>query len=93
MAKSYSIAEARERFSEVVDRAASGTPVRISRRGKPVAVLVSATWFESRERRRPTFWEAYQAFRKELELADIDLDPDEIWKDVRDKSPGRDFRF
>lgn len=93
MAKSYSIAEARERFSEVVDRAASGTPVRISRRGTPVAVVVAATWFDSHERRPTTFWEGYQAFRKELELTGIDIRPDEVFADVRDKSPGRDVRF
>jgi len=93
MAKSYSIAEARQHFSEVVDRAAAGTPVRISRRGRPVAVIVAATWFDANGRKPVSFWEAYQAFRKKLELADIDLDPDEIFKDVRDRGPGRDFRF
>jgi len=93
MPKSYSIAAARERFAEVVDRAASGTPVRISRRGKPVAVLVAATWFDAQERGPTTFWEAYQAFRKELERTGIDLRPDEVFEGVRDKSPGRDFRF
>ncbi len=93
MPKSYSIAEARERFSEVVDRAASGTPVRISRRGKPVAVVVAATWFDSRESGETTFWEAYQAWRKRYDIDNVDLNPDEIFADVRDKSPGRDFSW
>src|SRR5688500_193437 len=93
MAKSYSITEVRKRFSKLVDRATMGTPVLISRRGRPVAVIVGADWFDSHERRTTTLREAYRTFRKKVELADIDLDPDEIWKDVRDRSPGRDFSF
>ena len=38
-----SIAEAKAHLSELVERAASGTPVEITRRGKIVARLVPAT--------------------------------------------------
>ena len=43
-----SIAEAKARFSELVDRAAAGETVRITRRGKPVARLVP----ESKKKKR-----------------------------------------
>lgn len=36
------------------------------------------------------FWDGYLEFLKEVDLAEADLDPDEIFKGVRDKSPGRD---
>jgi prevent-host-death family protein len=93
MSKSYSIAEARERFSEVVDRAFSGSPVRISRRGKPVAVVVAASWFDAQQRTKTSFWEATRRWRKRVDDENIDLNPDEIFGDVRDKSPGRDFKW
>jgi prevent-host-death family protein len=40
--KSYSLADAKARLSELVDRAAAGEAVEITRRGKPVAQLVPA---------------------------------------------------
>lgn len=39
---SVSIAEAKAHLSELVDRAASGETVQITRRGKPVAQIVAA---------------------------------------------------
>ena len=37
------LAEAKARLSELVERAASGEPVCITRRGKPVAQLIGVT--------------------------------------------------
>ena len=37
----FSIAEAKSRFAQLVHQAESGGPVRITRRGRAVAVLVS----------------------------------------------------
>ncbi len=37
----FSIAEAKAHLSELVDRAASGEAVQITRRGKPIAQLVA----------------------------------------------------
>jgi len=42
MDKTYSIAEARNDLSNVVREAEAGRPVTLSRRGRPVAVVVSA---------------------------------------------------
>lgn len=42
MDKTYSIAEARSDLSKVVREAEAGRPVTLSRRGRPVAVVVSA---------------------------------------------------
>jgi prevent-host-death family protein len=40
--KSYSLADAKARLSELVERAAAGEPVQITRRGKPIAQIVAA---------------------------------------------------
>ena len=91
MVKKYSIAEARDNFTSMVHEAEEGTQVELTRRGKPVAVLVGVEDFERLSKKKPGFWEAYQEFRRTADLSD--LDPDEIFRDVRDQSPGRDFNW
>jgi prevent-host-death family protein len=45
--RSYSVHEARSRFSEVVDRALAGEPQRVTRHGKETVVIVSeAEWLK-----------------------------------------------
>jgi prevent-host-death family protein len=49
----WSLAEAKAKFSEVVERARTQGPQRVTRNGKPVAVVVSeAEWEEVSVRRR-----------------------------------------
>ena len=38
-------------------------------------------------------WEAMVEWRKEYGVEELDIDPDEIWGDVRDRSPGREFSW
>jgi len=91
MVKKYSIAEARDHLPSVVHEAEKGTQVELTRRGKPVAVLIGVEDFERLSKKKPGFWEAYQEFRRTADLSEID--PDEIFRDVRDQSPGRDFNW
>lgn len=90
MVKKYSIAEARDHLPSVVHEAEKGTQVELTRRGKPVAVLIGVEDFERLSKKKPGFWEAYQEFRSRHDLAELDIDPDEVFRDVRDPSPGRD---
>ena len=55
-----SIAEAKARFADLVHQAEAGQVVRISRRGKPVAVLLSLAEFEQLQSPRGG-WVAYGA--------------------------------
>ena len=93
MVKKYSIAEAREHFTDVVHEAEKGTQVELTRQGKPVAVLIGAEDFERLSKAAPSFWEAYEKFRREFDLEELDINPDEIFGDIRDPSPGRDFNW
>ena len=88
MVKKYSIEEARDNLASVVQEAEDGTQVELTRQGKTVAVLLGVEAFERLSKKRPGFWEAYQEFRRTADLSEID--PDEIFRDVRDPSPGRD---
>jgi prevent-host-death family protein len=42
----YSVAEARNRLAELVHEAERGRPIRITRRGRPAAVLVSEEQYQ-----------------------------------------------
>ena len=46
MSDAYSIAEAKNNLSGLVHEAEQGHPVRLTRRGKPVAVLISTQQYE-----------------------------------------------
>lgn len=94
MSNRYSIAEARDHLAQVVHEAEKGVPIELTRRGKPVAVLVSTREYR-RLTGRPTFWEAYQAFRQKYapELAELEDDVEDPFAGVRDRSTGRDFSW
>ncbi len=36
------------------------------------------------------FWESVERLRAQMQAEGIEIDPDEIWGDVRDQSPGRE---
>ncbi|MBV6408940.1 MAG: hypothetical protein EFKGCFLK_02559 [Rhodocyclaceae bacterium] len=85
MDKTYSIAEARNDLSGVVREAEAGRPVTLSRRGRPVAVIVSASEFARLAPRRRALAVAIDDFRREF-AASLD---DGEWLPARDAMPGR----
>jgi antitoxin Phd len=93
MTRKYSIAEARDNLPSVVHEVEGGNRVELTRRGKPVAVLVGIEEFERLAAGRRDFWEAYEEFRREFDLTQLGIDPEQIFEDVRDSSPGRDFSW
>ena len=93
MVKKYSIVEARANFATVVHEAEKGTQVELTRRGKPVAVLMGVEDFERLSTGRPSFWQAYEEFRQRVDLSEEGVNSGEVFGDVRDPSPGRDFNW
>jgi antitoxin Phd len=89
MSGKYSIAEARDRLPGLVHEAEQGRAVSITRRGKPVAVLISAEEYERLKRAEPDLWESLQEFRRAHDLGEIDLES--VLREARDKAPGREF--
>jgi len=87
MVKRYSIAEARKHLPEVVHEAEEGARVEITREGAPVAVILGIS---PGDEGRKSFWESYQEFRQTHDLDEDEIDPDEVFGNVRDRSPGRD---
>ena len=58
MSRQYSIAEAREKLAHVIQEAEQGVKVELTRRGKPVAILLSLPEYERLSRKRGSFWES-----------------------------------
>lgn len=87
--KRYSIADARKDLPSLVRAVEKGEKVQLTRHGQPVAVLLSTDEYAARFGERPDLWVALQSFRAE---ADLDaLDVEQVYQDVRDRTPGRDF--
>lgn len=91
MSKQYSIAEARNDLPGIVHKVEAGKPIQLTRRGKPVAVLLSMAAYERLSRGQPDFWGAVQAFRSRWQLSELDVD--EVFAGVRDRSPGREVKW
>ena len=88
MSRRYSIAEARSRLPSIVDEAESGIEVELTRRGQPVAVLVSRREFERLRGRRLHFSDAYRKFLEGHSLEEIGVE-DEFAVSTRDRTTGR----
>jgi prevent-host-death family protein len=90
-----SIAEARDQFTRLVHQAERGEAVHITRRGRPVAVLLSEAEYQrlSHGSSRPTFWEAIQGMRADPGFEPVDLLPEEVesWRDRA--AEGRDVEW
>jgi prevent-host-death family protein len=89
--KSYSIADARARLSEVLDEVQGGDVVELTRRGQAAAVLLSAERYRELQRSRVHFRDAYRAFVKTHPPRTIGLDAKAV-RALRDRSPGRPVR-
>jgi prevent-host-death family protein len=87
MGRRYSIAEARAHLPSIVDEVEAGPPVEITRRGKPVAVVLSPDQYESLIQQRASFADAYRIFRTKYDVDRFGLEGE--FADLRDRDPGR----
>lgn len=89
MSKSYSIAEARDRFASIVHDVERDSAIELTRRGKPVAVLLSAEEYHRLLARGKSFWDAYSSFVERTEPENLGIQA-ETFEGLRDDSPGRE---
>ncbi len=88
MSRSYSIAEARDNFAAIVRDVEQDSAIELTRRGEPVAVLLSIEEYRRLLAGRKNFWDAYSEFRDEVDLRRLNIEPG-IFEGLRDVSPGR----
>ena len=86
MTKQYSISQARNSLPSLVHAVEDGASVELTRRGRPVAVLVSISDYDRLTRKRPDLWSAIERFRVDTDLEALDVE--QILDGVRDRSPG-----
>ncbi|MCL4266837.1 MAG: type II toxin-antitoxin system prevent-host-death family antitoxin [Anaerolineae bacterium] len=87
--KQISIVEARDHFTELVREVEENSGVQLTRRGKPVAVILSITEFNRLQKSESSFWDSYLTFRQQFDLIELAIEP-ETFADVRDRAVGRD---
>lgn len=90
--KQVSIAEAKSNLPRLVHEVEGGSLVEVTRRGRPVAVIIAATEYERLDRRRHTWSDAYADWLAKYGPADDAFgDP---WAGIREESSGRpDFEW
>jgi prevent-host-death family protein len=86
----YSIAQARDRLASIVHDVEKGQSVEITRRGKPVAVILSVDEYERVMLGKIDFGKSLEKFRQEMQIEELEINPDEIFGKLRDSSPGRE---
>ncbi|MBW2271555.1 MAG: type II toxin-antitoxin system Phd/YefM family antitoxin [Deltaproteobacteria bacterium] len=88
-ATKVSVAEARQNFARLIKRAQQGKAIEITRRGEPVAVLLSAAEYLTLKGDRPSFVDAIGHVRERLAVDSLGIG-DEEFEGLRDESPGRE---
>ncbi len=92
MPEQYSIAQAKNKLTAIVHSVETGPAIQLTRRGKPVAMLVSVEEYERLVGQRKDFYEAMMAFRQSLEKDGIEMSGEEF-DDVRDGTTGREVNL
>jgi prevent-host-death family protein len=90
MSTKYSIAEARHNLAAIVHELDTKEHIELTRRGEPVAVLLSIHAYRRLAEPKVKFWDAYTAFRKAYPEPDIEP---EDFAGIRDRSPGREVNL
>lgn len=94
--KQATIRDARNQLTSLVHEAERGRAIRLTRRGKPVAVLVSDREYQrlrSAGARRPDFMQFLEGWRRELIAKGIPFMADDEITALRERAPGRAFSF
>ena len=71
MSKRYSIAEARHNLAAIVHELEVMPHIELTRRGEPVAILLSVDEFRRLSANGTRFWDAYVAFRDSVKLLEL----------------------
>ena len=90
--KRYSITTARNKLSALVRDLNDRNYIELTRHGQPVAVMLSMSAYRYWNSPKVDFWDAYQRFRQSHSLEQLNTEPD-VFRDVRDTSPGREVHF
>ncbi|MDO4683542.1 MAG: type II toxin-antitoxin system Phd/YefM family antitoxin [Lautropia sp.] len=83
MSSTLSIADFRRNLPATIQRAEGGEAIRISRHGRPVAVVISHEEYERLKKERPPIGEILDAWQRRSRAAGLP-DDDEPFRNLRD---------
>jgi prevent-host-death family protein len=92
MEEQYTIADAKNKLPSIIHSVESGQAVKLTRHGRPVAVLLSIKDYQRLSRKREGYWSALNSFRKHMEKEGIFITSDDL-ENIRDNSSGREVDF
>ena len=92
MSKRYSLAEARAKLPTLLDEVEAGQEIELTRRGAPVAMLLSYRNYDRLRAGHSTFKKSYQEFLKRHSLAEIGFEED-YFGAARPRERGREVRL
>ena len=93
MTDTLSIADARRKLPTLIREAENGRALTLTRHGTPVAVLLGQRQYRQLTAGRRSFADAYNHFAQVTNLAELALDPDEVFADARESMPGREVQL
>ena len=89
MARRYSVADARKHLPELLDQVEEGRTIEITRRGQPVAVVLSVAEYRRTRPKPDAFRRALRSWQSSWTDADRAV-PDDFFDSLRDRGTGRD---
>jgi antitoxin Phd len=92
MKRQFSIAEAKNKLPSIIHQVEKGPSVELTRRGEPVAVLLSVHEYERLDQKTRGFWNALMTFRQVLQDEAVEI-TDLDFEGLRDSSAGREVEF
>lgn len=92
MEDQYTISEAKNRLPALIHSLDKGPIVKLTRHGRPVAVLLSIQEYERLIQQKEGFWTALKAFRRKVSIEEIEISSKDF-DGLRDDFPGRTFEW
>jgi antitoxin Phd len=92
MEDQWSIAEAKNKLPSIIHAVEKGLPVKLTRHGRAVAVLLSIKQYEKLSLGKEGFWCALESFRRLMKEEDVLIDEVDF-EGLRDSSRGREVEL
>ena len=85
----YTIVDAKNKLPSLIHSVEAGQSVKLTRHGKPVAVLMSIKDYERLSRKKEGYWRALNSLRKHMQEEGV-LISGKDFENIRDNSYGRE---
>jgi antitoxin Phd len=92
MQEQFSIVEAKNKLPSIIHYVEKGPYIKLTRRGKTVAVLLSIKEYERLSHGNSGFWDVLSEFRQNINNEKIDI-TDKDFEGLRDKDTGREVEY